>query len=574
MSTGNFLNKFQSTEIKNFTKLLSDSDIDGLFKQKVIDDKDPLNKLRVKIRIPFIFDDLSDEELPYQEQFSGMSNFLGKFEVPRKGSYIYVFYLNGSITNIKYIPQMSYSEPIRRKEDDDIELTKKNQFNQIPQEFVSKRWSLKEITDKSISEDDQEYSYSPYPIIEKHPNNNTNQDFFKSDFYDNEPYNQYRLWGNMYLQDNDIRKQIEKREYSPFDETNNNYSKKYLSYDLENNELLFINREQNDFTFENYLKDLKVFSQIKMNSVNLPDELNDNFQDNLFVQYDENLKEKIPNNFDYNNIIQNTISKGMPVLSDINYFDSEEEQYISIKNNSYNDNNYNRKNKTISINDDETNIKKESKFNTSTYKIEDKFINDNLIYKNNIYEITQDSEIVINKEYIEQLKYNKNINIENKEITKEKDLFGFYKVNTNLSESQLTIDREYNNMVDSLNIDQENNKIAYELDDTFIITFDKNKKLLRIETDDQVYNFDGQHNVMSIEGNSDNSSKSQGDRVQTLKHIEDLWTFLLKHQHIGNMGQPTPLFPQNVQEQNITKTNVKLENEIGGNLRIKDDYKS
>jgi len=70
----------------------------------VVNNIDPKFQLRVQVRIPFIHDNLIDNELPWASPLYGFSNVYGQFEVPRKNSLIYVFMHNGDILDIAYIP--------------------------------------------------------------------------------------------------------------------------------------------------------------------------------------------------------------------------------------------------------------------------------------------------------------------------------------------------------------------------------------------------------------------------------------------------------------------------------------
>lgn len=82
-----------STDHKSNTK-----EFNANYRGEVISDEDPLNAGRVKIRVFGVYDDLSDEVIPwaiYTDPFMGGQPEVGGFWVPDVGSHVWVFFEAG-----------------------------------------------------------------------------------------------------------------------------------------------------------------------------------------------------------------------------------------------------------------------------------------------------------------------------------------------------------------------------------------------------------------------------------------------------------------------------------------------
>ena len=110
----------------------------------MVNDVDPKYQLRVQIRIPFIHDNLNDNELPWAAPLYGFTNIYGNFEVPRKDNLIYVFMHDGNVLDPVYIPKLYHYKPQPK---DNIEYDnrfyKSKSYNIFPNEYYNPNWSTK-----------------------------------------------------------------------------------------------------------------------------------------------------------------------------------------------------------------------------------------------------------------------------------------------------------------------------------------------------------------------------------------------------------------------------------------------
>ncbi len=312
---------------------------------------------------------------------------------------------NGDILDIAYIPLLYQQKPQPK---DNIEYDnrfyKDKSYNIFPTEYYNPNWSNKNQTQPV-----NKTAYSPYPVIIKYPNFDTVSvdDSSWDDIIKNK---QFTMWGNVYLYDNEIRKAIEYRQYSPFDNNTNNYYKTYIQYNLETDEMFYINRSQNNLNVD--ILDTN-WHQYIINTPHLPKNIEKIFQTNLYDVYTEHLK---------NVKISDTLNPFvMQILNDYEYpivfeqidYESQfvyNKEYIKDKNN-YIRNRCTFENNKIVI----TNIA-----NTQTHIISEKIdINNNILYNlkiDDIYDLTKsytpDSyTITLNNQKIINQNINTDINI-------------------------------------------------------------------------------------------------------------------------------------------------------------------
>ena len=124
----------------------------GMYRQKVIDTNDPNKSGRIKIKVYGYFDELKDEDLPWQEmQTSFIGENYGIINIPQIGSDVWVFFEQGNIYSPVYIQQVSknYKDKYLPKEYDNID--KKNidkvYVEQYPNRFNKQQYWQRIIYD-------------------------------------------------------------------------------------------------------------------------------------------------------------------------------------------------------------------------------------------------------------------------------------------------------------------------------------------------------------------------------------------------------------------------------------------
>lgn len=95
----------------------------GFFRGEVVDDQDPYQAGRVRVRVFGVFDDVKDEALPwaiYADSFMGGQEDLGGFFIPDEGSHVWLFFEQGDHTQPVYFagaPARPHNPPERLKGD-------------------------------------------------------------------------------------------------------------------------------------------------------------------------------------------------------------------------------------------------------------------------------------------------------------------------------------------------------------------------------------------------------------------------------------------------------------------------
>lgn len=95
----------------------------GFYRGEVVDDQDPYEVGRVKIRVFGVFDDIATDNLPwaiYADPFMGGQENLGGFFIPDEGSHVWVFFEQGDHTQPVYFsgaPARPHGPPERHKGD-------------------------------------------------------------------------------------------------------------------------------------------------------------------------------------------------------------------------------------------------------------------------------------------------------------------------------------------------------------------------------------------------------------------------------------------------------------------------
>jgi uncharacterized protein involved in type VI secretion and phage assembly len=97
----------------NADRQKNDFKFTGNYRGVVVDDKDPLNSGRVKIRVFGIYDNVPDEALPwaiYSDPFMGGQVGFGGFLIPDIGNHVWVFFENGDHLQPVYFAGAPYRD--------------------------------------------------------------------------------------------------------------------------------------------------------------------------------------------------------------------------------------------------------------------------------------------------------------------------------------------------------------------------------------------------------------------------------------------------------------------------------